>query len=62
MKWNEEGFNVMSLVVTFGDVIQLNVTGTRVGFLCLPIINSLKESSEITMKHHGFYLYCKAIF
>lgn len=62
IKWNEEGFNAMSLVVTFGDVIQFNVTGSRVGFLCSPIINSLKEFSEITIKHHGFYFYCKARF
>ncbi|WP_129543896.1 MULTISPECIES: Imm50 family immunity protein [Serratia] len=61
-KWNEEGFNALSLVVTFGDVIKLDVTGSRVGFFCTPIISSLKEFSEITIKHHDLDFYCKAKF
>lgn len=31
-KWNKEGFNALSLLISFGDVIQLDVTGSRIGF------------------------------
>lgn len=61
-KWSKEGFNALSLVVTFGDVIQLDITGSRVGFFCSPIINSLKDYSEIKIKHNDLNLYCKSKF
>ena len=61
-KWSKEGFNALSLVVTFGDVIQFDFTGSRVGLFCSPIIKSQKEHSEITIKHKDFDLYCKARF
>lgn len=61
-KWNKEGFNALSLLISFGDIIQLDVTGSRIGFFCSPIINSFKEYSEITIKHGDLDIYCRARF
>lgn len=61
-KWNETGFNALSLIITFGDVIQLNVIGSRVGFFCSPIINSLSDYSEITIKNSDLDFYCRSRF
>ncbi|QGU89712.1 hypothetical protein GN242_13065 [Erwinia sorbitola] len=61
-KWNGEGFNALSLVITFGGLIQLNIIGSRVGFFCSPIINSLKDYSEIRIKNNELDLYCKSKF
>lgn len=61
-KWNETGFNALSLIITFGDVIQLNVIGSRVGFFCSPIINSLNDYSEITIKNSDLDFYCRSRF
>ncbi|WP_230477964.1 Imm50 family immunity protein [Dickeya solani] len=35
VKWRGEGFNALSLVIVFGDVTQLNIVGSRVGFFVL---------------------------
>lgn len=61
-KWTKESFNALSLIITLGDLIHLDVTGTRVGFFCSPQISSSIECSEIRIKHGDFHLYCKAKF
>jgi hypothetical protein len=61
-KWDKEEFNALNVEVTFGDLIQLNITGSRVGFFCSPVINSLSEYSEIKIEHKNLTLYCRAKF
>ncbi|MCE0826914.1 immunity 50 family protein [Buttiauxella sp. A2-C2_NF] len=61
-KWDKERFNALSLVVTFGDIIEFDITGSRVGFFCSPIINSFKDYSEIKLKCNELSLYCRAKF
>jgi len=61
-KWSKEGFNAISMEITFGDVIQLDITGSRVGFSCSPEIISLKDCSEIKIEHESLSLYCKSKF
>lgn len=61
-KWKKDGFNALSVVITFGDVIQLSATGSRIGFFCSPIINSYGDYSEITIKHNELDFYCRSKF
>lgn len=61
-KWDKLEFNALSLEITFNEIIQLNMSGTKIGFFCLPIMNSLIDYSEITIKHKEFQLYCKSKF
>lgn len=34
-KWNKESFNAISLVITFENITQLDITGSRIGFFVL---------------------------
>lgn len=61
-KWGKEGFNALSLVITFGDITQLNITGSKIGFFCSPTITSLPTYSEINIEHDDLRLYCKSKF
>ncbi|ACZ76164.1 conserved hypothetical protein [Dickeya parazeae Ech586] len=62
VKWRGEGFNALSVVVVFGDVTQLNIVGSRVGFFCSPLINSSNGYSEITIKNSDLDFYCRSRF
>ncbi|MFO6296775.1 Imm50 family immunity protein [Rahnella selenatireducens] len=61
-KWDKKRFNALNLVVTFGDVIKLDISGSRVGFFCSPTIVSLKDYSEIKIKCDDLNLHCKSKF
>lgn len=61
-KWSEGDFNALKLVITLGDIIQLDIKGTKIGFFCSPIIMSTLEFSEIKIKHDDLNLYCKSKF
>ena len=61
-KWNKKNFNALSLVITFGDIIQLDISGSKVGFFCSPTVISLPEYSEIKIKHNNLNLYCRSKF
>jgi len=61
-KWGKVKFNALKIEITFGDVIQMNVSGTRVGFICSPMIKSSNNYSEIKIQHDSLELYCKAKF
>ncbi|PWC09220.1 hypothetical protein B4923_20625 [Brenneria roseae subsp. americana] len=61
-KWRGAGFNALSLVIVFGDVTQLNVVGSKVGFFCSPLINSSSDHSEITIKNSDLDFYCRSRF
>ncbi len=61
-KWKKDGFNALSLVINFGDVIHLNATGSRIGFSCSPEINSFENYSEIKIKNNELDFYCKSNF
>jgi len=41
-KWKKDGFNALSLVINFGDVIHLNATGSGIGFFRSPEIKSFE--------------------
>lgn len=61
-KWNKDHFNALSLIITFGDIIQLDVTGTKICFYCSPIITSSLDCSEIKIEHEDLKLYCRSKF
>ncbi|WP_276643853.1 Imm50 family immunity protein [Siccibacter turicensis] len=61
-KWESENFNAISIIITFGDILQFNVNGSRVGFFCNPAIDSYENHSEITIKSDLLNLYCKSKF
>ncbi|EDT1662088.1 hypothetical protein CUB49_003420, partial [Salmonella enterica subsp. enterica serovar Cerro] len=61
-KWNKDHFNALSLIITFGDIIQLDVTGTKICFYCSPIITSSLDCSEIKIEHDDLKLYCRSKF
>ncbi|MDX6019826.1 Imm50 family immunity protein [Scandinavium sp. V105_16] len=61
-KWSKNRFNALNLIITFGDVIRLDVSGSRVGLLCLPTTISFTGCSEIKVKHDVLNLYCKSKF
>lgn len=61
-KWNKNNFNALSLMIIFGDIIQLNITGSNICFHCSPIITSSIDYSEIKIEHNDLKLYCRSKF
>ncbi|MGE9548730.1 Imm50 family immunity protein [Snodgrassella sp. CS2] len=61
-KWDKLEFNALILKIIFNEIIQMNISGTKIGFFCLPKINSSIDYSEITIKYGKFQLYCKSKF
>jgi len=61
-KWSKEQFNALSVRIIFSDIIQFDISGSRVGFFCSPTITSSKDYSEIKIEHNDLKLYCKSKF
>lgn len=61
-KWSKEHFNALSLTIIFSDVIHFDISGSKVGFFCSPIITSSKDYAEIKIESNGLKLYCKSRF
>lgn len=61
-KWKENEFNALSVIITFGDIVEFNVKGMRIGFVCSPEIISEENYSEIKICNGQLNLYCKAKF
>lgn len=61
-KWNESKFNALSMVITFGDIVELDVKGVGIGFFCSPEIISGESYSEIKICNEKLNLYCKSKF
>ncbi|MCO6540625.1 MAG: hypothetical protein J6569_10940 [Gilliamella sp.] len=61
-KWDKVEFNALNLIITFNEIVQLNMSGSKIGFFCSPTINSFTDYSEITVQHNKLPLYCKSKF
>jgi len=61
-KWNKDIFNALNFDITFENITQLDITGSRIGFFCSPIIKSSPNLAEIKVEHNSFKLYCSSDF
>jgi len=61
-KWSKSKFNTLSVVITFGGVIELDVKGKGIGFICSPEISSSENHSEIKICSNQLYINCKSKF
>ncbi|HFK5736863.1 TPA: Imm50 family immunity protein [Enterobacter sichuanensis] len=61
-KWKESEFNALCIVLTFGDVVELDVKGMKVGFVCSPVIISTENYSKISITDEKLNLHCQSKF
>ncbi|WP_144815950.1 MULTISPECIES: Imm50 family immunity protein [Enterobacteriaceae] len=61
-KWSKSKFNALSVVITFGGIIELDVKGNGIGFICSPEISSSESHSEIKICSNQLYINCKSKF
>lgn len=61
-KWNESEFNALSVIITFGGIIELDVKGKGIGFICSPEISSGESYSEIKICSNQLNINCKSRF
>lgn len=61
-KWNKSQFNALSVVITFGGIIELDVKGKGIGFVCSPEISSGESYSEIKICNNQLNINCTSRF
>ena len=61
-KWSKSEFNALSVVITFGGIIELDVKGNGIGFICSPGIFSSETHSRIKICSNQLKINCKAKF
>ncbi|NUU69216.1 hypothetical protein HQN64_24485 [Enterobacteriaceae bacterium BIT-l23] len=61
-KWDGKGYNALSFIITFGDMVELKLSGSKVGFFCSPKISSMSDFSEIIVNENDLELYCRSKF
>lgn len=61
-KWKESEFNALCIVLTFGDVVELDVKGMKVGFVCSPVIISTENYSKISITDEKLNFHCQSKF
>ncbi|MCE1975604.1 immunity 50 family protein [Enterobacter roggenkampii] len=61
-KWEESEFNTLCIVLTFGDVVELDVKGMKVGFVCSPEIISTENYSKISITDEKLNFHCQSNF
>jgi hypothetical protein len=61
-KWRGSGFNAISLVLSLGEIICLDIRGSRVGFLCTPEVRYISEKTVLCLGSDDLNLKCEANF
>lgn len=61
-KWTKSQFNALSVILTFGGVIELDVKGNGIGFICSPEIFSGESYSAIKICSKELNINCKSNF
>lgn len=49
-------------MLTFGDVVELDVKGMKVGFVCSPVIISTENYSKISITDEKLNFHCQSNF
>ncbi|TDB43186.1 Imm50 family immunity protein [Photorhabdus khanii] len=61
-KWENKGFNSISLILSMASIHSFESRGRKVGFICSPKIDSTHNASSIEIIHSDFHLSCNADF
>lgn len=59
-KWKGQGYNAMSVALSFGGVKEFRSNLARVNFCCVPKINSSPGSASISIEEQDASIFCES--